>query len=102
MEIATWANRELNPADADEILNFAMNSPYVRKMLAKKLTPEPGFKKTPIDTTGRLGKPVFVISPHQYKKMRQLNDLNKAELRRLLNEPEVLSEENEWTYAYTI
>jgi hypothetical protein len=65
MEIATWANRELNAADADEILNFAMNSPYVRKMLAKKLTQEPGFKNTPIDITGRLGRPVFAISPHQ-------------------------------------
>jgi hypothetical protein len=34
--------------------------------------------------------------------MRKVNDLNKAELRRLLNEPEVLSEDNEWTCAYTI
>lgn len=81
-------------ANADNIFNFAMRSPFLRKMLNKKLVPEPDLKATPIKLSARLGKPVFAISPQQYEEMRKVNDFKKAKLRILINAPEVLPEDN--------
>ena len=93
---STEEGDEIEAADADEILNFALHSPYLGKVIGAKLIREVDFQDAPIDKIVRLGKPVFAMSPHQYERMREANERKKADLRARLEAPEELSCTIEW------